>query len=348
MGLYLDPLCFAGDDTVVATFVVREPHATLPHRGEASPSLPLRLHALFVDTKTGRLRTAREWPTASYNSRVLPGVSGRFIVLTPDKLMLYSPRFEFLKELDISLSRRSIADGWRAYVSPSGRAIVVGYQPSADEAREECEWINAEDLTVLHSWTGRGFSGLFRNISDDALVGGSGTGIRIREPDASWREICRDPQRPCGMLPQFINNNVLFTYTEGGAPIEFSLIGTDGRVLFEQSFAPSEPLTSRASGAGPYPARPSADGRRFALPIGKLHGGSAFLDIGAKFTLKQVMVFDLASVGWIARVEAKPLHVTSLWGLALSPDGSHVAFIDQEGVLWLFRIPEAAAAPHAE
>jgi hypothetical protein len=61
----------------------------------------------------------------------------------------------------------------------------------------------------------------------------------------------------------------------------------------------------------------------------------------------QVMVFDLASRGWIARVEAKPLRVTSLWGLALSPDGSLLAFIDQDCVLWLFHIPETTAVPSA-
>ena len=344
--LQLDPICFLANDTVAVTFATREAPATLPRRGEAGPSLPFRLHALFVDTGSGQLRTAHEWPTAHYDSRVLPATNGRFIVLTPDKLMLYSPPMELVKELDISLSQRASIGCWRPYVSPSGRAIVIRYEPKGDKAPPECEWIRAEDLTVLQRWTARGFSGLFHNISDELLVG-YGAGIRIREPDAPWRQICWDPQRGCDMDPQFINNDVLFTYTDAGTVIEFSLIRTDGTILFRQDFPPSATLRCRRLFSGGYPARPSADGRRFALPIGKLYGGSVLFDIGSKFTLMQVMVFDLASSGWIARVEAKPLRVTSLWGLALSPDGSLLAFIDQDGVLWLFRIPETTAAPSA-
>jgi hypothetical protein len=345
--LQLDPICFLANDTVVVTFATREAPATLPRRGETGPSLPFRLRALFVDTKSGQLRTTHEWPASSYDSRVLPGTNGRFVVLTPDKLMLYSPPVELVKELDISLSRRAIVGGWRPYVSPSGRAIVINYEPKMEGHGWECEWINTEDLTVVERWTGRGFGGLFDNISDEVLVG-MGVGIRIREPNAPWREICwSSPQHRCGMDPQFISNDVLFTYTDAGTLIEFSLIRRDGTILFRQDFPPSATLRCRRLFSGLYPARPSADGRRFALPIGKLHGGSEFFDIGSKFTLMQVMVFDLASRGWIARVEAKPLRVTSLWGLALSPDGSLLAFIDQDCVLWLFHIPETTAVPSA-
>jgi len=343
--LQLDPICFSANDTVVVTFVTREAPAGLPRRGETAPTLPFRLHALFVDTKSGQLRTAREWPTASYDSRVVPGTNGRFIVFTPDKLMLYSPQMELVKELDISLSQRAIVGSWRPYVSPGGKAIVIRYTPKLDERSAECEWVSTEDLTVLHRWTAKGSRGVFDNISDEVLVGGSAMGIRIREPVAPWREICWAPQCASGMDPQFINNDVLFTQQYGVEPYQIILIRTDGTVLFIHDFAPSEVPRYGESPGNLYPARPSADGRRFALPIGKVYGGSALLDIGAKFRLKQVMVFDLANKGWIARVEAKPLRVISLRGLALSPDGSQLAFIDQDGVLWLFRIPETTAMP---
>ena len=56
--LQLDPICFSANDTVVVTFVTREAPAGLPRRGETAPTLPFRLHALFVDTKSGQLRTA--------------------------------------------------------------------------------------------------------------------------------------------------------------------------------------------------------------------------------------------------------------------------------------------------
>jgi hypothetical protein len=150
------------------------------------------------------------------------------------------------------------------------------------------------------------------------------------------------------MWPQFINDNVLFTNTEGTVSPYVSLIRTDGTILFHQDFPRSEVFDYQKFRGGPYPARPSADGRRFALPIGKLSGGSRLLDIAPNYSLKQVLVFDLARGGWIARVEAKPLRVTSLWGLALSPDGSLLAFIDQDCVLWLFRMPETTVGPSAQ
>jgi hypothetical protein len=85
--LYIDPVCFLDNETVVVTFVTREAVTELPRRGESQPSLPFRLHALFTDTKTAQVRTTREWPTAHPHSRVLGGKGGRFIVLTPDRLI---------------------------------------------------------------------------------------------------------------------------------------------------------------------------------------------------------------------------------------------------------------------
>jgi hypothetical protein len=344
-----DPICIPANDTVVVTFVTRGSPAEMPRRGETSLSLPFRLHALFVNTQSGQVRTTREWPTGLYSSRVLPGTEGRFIVLTADKLMLYSPQMELLKELDLSLTRRSVL-GWRAHLSPSRKTLVVGYEPREDEsrslgeARTENQWIDTESLTVTQRWTAKGFSGDFDNISDRAFVGIL-PGIKIRELNAPWRQLCGTRTAFCGDHPQFISNSVILTRTDP-LPRYISLFRTNGALLFKQDFPPSEVFQCRQY-AGPNPARPSADGRRFALPVGRLHGGSRFLDIGAKFTLKQIMVFDLASNGWIARVECKPLRVTSLWGLALSPDGSQLAFIDQDGVLWLFRIPEVTTVPSA-
>src|ERR1035437_456557 len=99
------PLCIVADEAIV-TFVTRVEATALPRRGQADDSsLPIRLQALFVDTSTGQLRTRREWPTASDRSRIAPASGGRFVVITPDELLLYSPDMSPLKELELSLSR---------------------------------------------------------------------------------------------------------------------------------------------------------------------------------------------------------------------------------------------------
>lgn len=138
---------------------------------------------------------------------------------------------------------------------------------------------------------------------------------------------------------RFVNSQILLGWFQGyewqgGAKI--SLIRLDGEVLFEQEFR--EPKFLRQP-------QPSADGQRLAVPILRGHGGSAFLDIGRKFSLVSILVCDIGSRRWIYSLNAEKQGAKLLSGLGLSPDGSLLALITQDRVLEVFRVPDSAAHP---
>jgi hypothetical protein len=131
---------------------------------------------------------------------------------------------------------------------------------------------------------------------------------------------------------QFVNRELLAVWFRGeeyNGLSYFSLIRTDGTVLLDREFSTQ------------FLRRPaiSADGRRIALPILKAHGGSAFLDIGEKYSLSRIQVYDVPSRKWICTLSAKDAAAKRLGGLGISPDGSLLALISQDGVLRMFKIP---------
>lgn len=145
--------------------------------------------------------------------------------------------------------------------------------------------------------------------------------------------------RPGWRQHEFLNDDTLFSYiTDGRGPHFFSLIRTDGQVLYREEVPVSEQFSS-GSYEQPCDARPSADGKRFALPFYKAHGGSALLDIPGYLLLKRLMVYDLPSHRWIYQLNGKRQKIRMLSGLALSPDGSLMGLVTQEGVLEVYRVP---------
>jgi hypothetical protein len=111
------------------------------------------------------------------------------------------------------------------------------------------------------------------------------------------------------------------------------LIGSDGKLLFQQVFHNKEILRSSPAW------HPSADGRRFAIAVMKVKGGNEFLDIGGHASLDRIMVFDIARQRWIYTLDAKSHKITGISAMAVSPDGSLVGLITQEGILEAYRVP---------
>ena len=183
------PLGFVADKVIV-TFVTRVLPNELPRRGQAGDSsLPLRLQALFLDGRTGELRTRREWPTASDRSRIAPAPGGNFVVITPDQLLLYSPDFSRLRELELSLSREAALTSLGFQQSPAGRYLLIDYLlPGGEEGRYR--WVDLENLQPAGSWAARLGNELINllSISDTGLqLGASWEGAMLRAQDGPWR-----------------------------------------------------------------------------------------------------------------------------------------------------------------
>lgn len=67
------------------------------------------------------------------------------------------------------------------------------------------------------------------------------------------------------------------------------------------------------------------------------------MDIGRKASLVRIQVYDIPSRQWTYSLDAEKQGAKLLSGLGLSPDGSLLALITQDGILEVFRVPDNAA-----
>ena len=246
-GLHLrpNPLCFADNNTLIATFITREEVTTLARRDQPAEALPTRLHAIFFDSGTGKVRATKEWPVTRPRGGIIAVGDGRFAVITPAMIALYSPSLELMK--DIKLSSKQQSDLWDFRASPSGKSIVAEYHtPEA-----YFQWIDTNTLTPQPT----SIPTVVFSISDDDVVikrnpysesKGFLSEVLIRTADGPWRTVCRvlnGQSDACGGEPQFLSNDVLAIVM----PHEFSLVpktagDTAGDTLFKASFRDDERL----------------------------------------------------------------------------------------------------------
>jgi hypothetical protein len=358
----IDPISFLSSATVVVTFITRVAPVALPRHDKPDESLPYRLHALFVDTKTGKQLAARDWPTSSPRSRVVPTTGHNFVVLTPDRLLLYSPDLSLLGQLDVPWGHEAIKDQWEVARSPGGKYILISYEPESDERRlaelppaarhmepieVRFEWIDLENLHVVDRWSTKECVDCFWTvgISDDGMVqrwnnvpGGTPFNSKIVEigkpPDGPWRDMCPYYQPYCRPGKFVSNGSILATEQSKGLETIW-LLSTNGELLFHETFRETETLFALHHAGW----EASADGNRFAVAVMKIKGASAFFDIGGRAYLDRVLVFDIASRQWIYMLDARKRKIADISGMALSPDGLHLALITQGGILEIYPVP---------
>jgi hypothetical protein len=347
--LYLD------GGQIVVTFVSRVETIGLSVRGQPDASLPFRVCALFIDAATGKVNTRGEWPTASAESCVLRSTGGRFVVFTPDKLFLYSPSLQLLKELDLPLRSEATWETWSLFSSPRGRYLLVKYDAEANarlpwkrpqlrfppgghgciedlsiaDAEEGEDLYDTEQLSALGKWTRKlaGCTSLPDSISDDGLLV---LGGKIGRFDQPWRPFSwLEPS-----LGRFINDQALIQLRRKPPKLlGFDLHDTHGQLLLREDFHDSGDIIwggrfCRSSG-----------GQRLAFAFDKGKGGIEILDIAPHYSLSRIVVFDIPSRQWVYKLDGKQQRITKISGLALSSDGKQLAIIDQNGVLKAYRLP---------
>jgi WD40 repeat protein len=254
--------------------------------------------------------------------------------------MLYSSALEPQKELDLALSREAI--DWRVAPSPGGKYLVVEYQPQSDIARGvgytdfdwHRLWIDADNLQVLRTWTERGVNAHDWTISDDGLAF---DGFKIGKADGprDWLCLPYNNAKPyCGGAGSLLTDQIIFmeSVTMPKRGLCMALISTSGEVLMHQDLLHRETFRKLVH---------SADGRRFALSLDKGKGGSAALDIAPHYSLNRIMVYDLAAREWIYTLDPKKAGIKDIRELALSPDGSLLGLITQDGTLEVYSLPAA-------
>lgn len=261
----MEPLCFLTNGYIVLTYTTRIPPQGLPRREDVdAPSLSLRLHALFIDSKTGQLQTVREWPTASDRSRISPAPGG-FVLVTPERLVLFSLEIAPLKELDLALAREAELGSFRPESSPGGKFLLIKYEAPTG-VYQWYKLVNLTDLEITKYW-GSYSGGRVGAVSDDGMVtaGFAGEGIKIGRPGNPTDSPCRSTDKHC-LNGTFVSQNALFGIEPPRAHREFSmhLSRIDGTAIFDQELHHGEVIK---------PTYPAVGGQRFAVAVYRGKGG---------------------------------------------------------------------------
>lgn len=337
-GLHLrpNPLCFADNNVLIATFITREDVTTLARRNEPNATSPLRLHAIFLDADAGKVRHAKEWSITRPRGGVVAAGDGRFAVLTPAMIALYSPSLELVKDFRLSPGQQSHL--WDFHVSSSGKSILAQYQYLG----AKYQWLDSDSLQPQDALWSESLPVL--SISDDKEIASfrntyvKAKGINILEAliqprNGAERTVCRALAGQAGICgePEFVSNDALALWK----PHDLSVVPrTGGDTLFTASFRNDEWLG--------HTLHPSAGGKRFAVTVWEHKGGSAFLDIDYHSVLKRIVVYDLPSGQAVYTLDAKQQKIKDVSGVALSPDGSLLAILT-DGVVEVYQLPPSVA-----
>ena len=357
----LGQFSFSEDDRIVVTFVSHILPAVLSRRDQPDSS-GIHLHGLFVNAKTGQLQKTQEWPTPSLRSGVIPVTGGNFLVVRPDKLILFSPDLKLLKELEIPVAREAFKDDWQLYRSPGGKFLLIDYAVASSEtlSPSSCfemrdELIDAESLQVSRSWSEFGPAywmphpdpcptsvenphvNHWSGISDDgSLLTIDNTGApAVGHLDGVFHVLCSHNNPNC-RGGSFVNNQTVLVWPSPRLHHPITLISISGEILPIKELDENEMLRSVAKSTG---------GERFAISVERSKGGSELLDIGPTWFADRIMVYDIPSRKWIYTLDPKKQGITKISELALSPDGTLLALIDQNGILQVYDISVRAGWP---
>lgn len=330
------PLSFRNEDELDVSFVTPHAITELQHRNQKQLELPFLLNIISLGASDCKALAKFALPIANPRSRVVPTAGGNFVVMTPEQIFLYSPKFERLAELtlhDLSPTARF----WHVGASPSGRSIFVIYDPDG-LAFYHFEWIDPHTFRRTPLWTERLGSVAISDdhiaITNDEWLSDKHTfrdRLFIRALDGSSRLLC-DSRLNCG-VPAILNSDSLVLLLGHD---ELKVIRTDGQQLFDEKL----PYETQWIG-GPF--APSANGQRFAVPIYRPKGGWPSLDISPKMMLDKIVVYDIGLRGPVYSLDEKKSKITSssLAGIALSPNGSELAVL-ADGILKVYGTPTSS------
>jgi hypothetical protein len=319
-------LAFADPEHVVATFISSD--AGTPSEPEGRPdSFRLRLHAIVFDSRTGKVETKRDWPTRNPNDGVVTAHNGKVVIRAGDWLTLYATTLEVLKERDTAPNHGANEGLFGTFASPTGRFVLL--EVLRGDGREYT-WMDADNLETGHSFSDNLFP---LSISDKEIVGWRRITPRevelvIRKPDERGRTISLSKYRSNAVI--FVNQDTLVVEA-GYSPMP--LIQTDG-TLIETIRPHTHDFFSRVT--------PSAQGQRFAFTGSSIRNMLEVLSPHQQWEyVQRVLVYDMPTHQFVCDVKVRHSAKNQEFPLALSPNGSLLAFFDGE-TLKVYQLPVAA------
>jgi hypothetical protein len=322
-------LGFADSEHLVVTFISSDPGA--PSEREGRPdSFRLRLHIVVFESRTGEMDMKRDWPTPNPNDGVVAGHDGKVVVRAGDELTLYDTTLKALKETDTAPDHRPGGRLFTIFSSPTGRFLLLEFSP---HTHTEYSWMNADTLGAVHSFTENLFA---LSISDFEICGWRSTSPHqsefvIRKPDEPGRVVVLPNNHSTKVA--FVNDDTI-AIESGYSPTP--LVRTNGTLI--ESITPhTRESFSRVT--------PSAKGHRFAFTGSRIRNASEILAPHQTWEyVQRVYVYDMPTHTFVCDVKVKHSLRNRDFPLALSPNGSTLAFLGGES-LKVYRLP-LSAEPH--
>lgn len=342
-------LTFSDDHTLIADFI--EPNRTpaLARRGQVDDTLAYVLHAVVLDTGDGSAKAKHEWPVEHPSAGIVGVGAGNYVVLTPSAITLYSPDFSVIgqaKQSDLPADKEKWLSGEYA-VSPGGKLLLARYvwQPNEATAHVAWRWFELPSFRQLHWYNDdaspvevhekrQKFTGTLTFTDGQVAISRQESrvcSVLLSDWGGSWKTLAQAPSNGRGCeRPQFVGHGLLALISQDA----FRVIRTStGETLCMRSFWPKLRLS-------PYPAplRVSLTGNRLAVPVWEYKPASGRGHPLAGYSLNAVLVYDLDSGKCIHTLHLGGSSSSKISAIALSPDGSLVAFVNS-GVIEVYRIP---------
>jgi hypothetical protein len=247
-----------------------------------------------------------------------------------DRLTLYGTTLEALKERDTAPNHGANEGLFKVFTSPTGRFVLLEFLRGGGR---EYTWMDADNLETVHSFS----DNLFPLSISDKEIGGW---RRITPREVEF--VIRKPDEPGRVipLPKYRSNEVIFvnqdTFVIEAGYSPMPLIQTDG-TLIETIRPHTHDFFSRVT--------PSADGHRFAFTGSSIRNMLEILSPHQQWEyVQRVIVYDMFAHTFICDVKVRHSAKNQEFPLALSPNGSMLAFLDGES-LKVYQLP-VAAEPH--
>jgi hypothetical protein len=319
-------LAFADSEHLVVTFISSDPGTPSGREGRPD-AFRLRLHVIVFEVRTGQVDTQRDWPTPNPNDGAVAGHDGRFVVRAGDNLTVFDTTLKVLKETNTAPGNKPNGRLFAVFTSPPAHFLLLEFSPGI---HAQFDWMNADTLETVHSFSD---SLLPQTVSNTEVVGwrmpvSRPSELVIRTPDEPGRVIA---------LPNYRSNKIAFV-REGTIAIEsgyspIQLVRTDGTLI--ESITPhTNEYFSRIT--------PSAEGHRFAFTGSSIRNTLEILEPHQTWEyVRRIHVYDMPTRSFVGDVKVSHSARNQDFPLALSPNGSTLAFLDGES-LKVYRLPLAA------
>jgi hypothetical protein len=311
------------DDSRLLTYEVASETGQLPSSVDPEVSSTFNLRLSMLDSGSGELLRAKDWPTRQNESSLNIGID-KILLRTGPRLRILGPDFSELQQLP--LNHPDPYERWEILTSPDRATVLLNHSLlNAQRGLDGSHFyvLDGSTLVVKNDW----------NASPAVLnqdYASSNAAIALEEGMSKprhlvistfgtkkWKTFWNEPSGSCGGRFTFLTDQTIAYVCNG-----FLKISTDGQVLFKDTFqkGESQRLSKKFS--------VSKDGKAVSILLDVSHD---FWDTNLHTDAIHIAVYNPTNKPRAVTLDIKPLPKDD-FDFALSPDGSKLAVLNDQNI----------------